>query len=628
MKLIRRDFLFSMFSAIPLLDGLRNRSAQRLQGEVGVGAPDSTPVVVSRLETPLMSVVRQRLATYLTSLTGTEPRFSTAASAAQRQILLGDSSLAREFHLPLPPARRGSFTVGLVTRGNQSSLVIAGHTDEGVKRGVYHVMQHLSFTNGELVLPSGTVESSPFFAGRVTHTGGFVTDLFATMSSPNAYGQGPATSAQLAWNHWDRWELERIPDYIDMLDFFGYNAIESEPGQLVADKSNSTEKALVDAKRSIFVDRIRRNGMAHGVHVTATLDGDVPYRDDTKQRYEDYYNSLAQSVGPHVDWAMTHWLDSGGWKSTPEQPCTIEVLQNLHMQVHRAFKKANPKTETILGLWALDKPGFGTSYMKWDGYRGVDSILQSGKIPPEVGLAMGQTYRPAEAKKIVAAGHKSSVWGWYLDDNELVYTMHVHSHILQSYLRNVPDEARDLVDFHSLSDCQAETNIYTIYLGARMLWNPRESPEVYLREIARLVYGPKLEAAVFAGLKSIADVRCGKRCRGYWNPGFGGRKDFNGIVTFDQALAQSTAAWEGLKDLQIDRTYVLPLQFHRPVPVLLQELKGHVEAVAKYMQCLQDRDQKKSHPTEVPAADGPFEYYERVKYLHPEAIWWPATLMK
>jgi hypothetical protein len=628
MQQVRRDFLLSLASAVPLLYQSLAKALDLGSDHFELGIPDSKVTIVSRLDSPAVSVARQRLASYLTNLTGEAPLFSNTNSDARQQIILGDSSVSKHFGLPLPQNRRGSFTVGLLAKKGQSRLIVSGQADEGVKRGVYHLMQHLSLDNGKLAFQPGITESSPFFAGRGTHPGGFVTQLFGHMKDPVTFSQEPATAAQLAWNHWDHWDPERIPGYVAMLDFFGYNIIESEIDQLTPDShaSSAEIEETMKTRRSLFVNSIRHNGMGHGVHFIGTLDGGVPYGSDSKKRYDDYYNSAAQAVGPHIDWVMTHWLDAGGWKSTPEHPCTIEVLQDLHMQIDRAFKKANSKAESILGLWALDEPGFGTGNMKWDGYDGVDTILKSGLIPADVGMAMSRTYRAQEARRIVASGHKASVWGWYLDDNELVYTMHVHTHILQDYLRQVPGEARDLSDFHTLSDCQAETNLYTVYLGAHMLWNPREDPEVYLREVAKLVYGPKLESPVFHGLKAIADIRCGKECRGYWNPGYGGRNNFNGVVTFEQALVQSEEAWNDLKGVEIDKNYVAPIQFHRPVEVLLKELKGHVEAVAKYMRCLKDRQEGNAPPMEVPAADGPFEYYERIKYLHPEAIWWPATI--
>src|SRR5436190_19752658 len=144
-----------------------------------------------------------------------------------------------------------------------------------------------------------------------------------------------------------------------------------------------------------------------------------------------------------------------------------------------------------------------------------------------------------------------------------------------------------------------------------MLWDPKGDPEIYLREIARLVYGPKLEEPVCRGLKAIADVRCGKSCRAYFNPRNG--------VSLDDGLKQTTEAWSGLKDFHVDESYVSPIRFHRPTETLLVELKGQVQAVATYMQFLKDKKDGKSELTEVPRADGPFETYERLQYLQQRA---------
>jgi len=258
-----------------------------------------------------------------------------------------------------------------------------------------------------------------------------------------------------------------------------------------------------------------------------------------------------------------------------------------------------------LSLWNMQNP----SYDRWKGYqpKGVDTILKSGKIPPEVGIAMSRIYRDEEAKKITEAQHPAAIWGWYLADNELTYTMHVHTHVMQEFFKQLPPGAGERVFFYSLDNCQRETNIYSIYVAARMLWYPKGDPEQYLREIARLVYGPKLEEPVFRALKTIADVRCGKNCRAYYNPKNG--------LGLEDGYKQATDAWDALKDAAIDPSYIPPVKFHRSPQVLLEELKGHIQVVAMYMQFLKDKQEGKPNPREVPQAPGPFESYERLQYL-------------
>ena len=646
----RREFLLSLGIAFPLAQIATADSRGKGVGEFEIGAVDAPPEIVTKSgDTPLLRTARDRLIGYLKRLTGVTPPQGRKDSAARYQILLGDASLAKEWGVAPPQATAESFTLAPIRNDGRSLLVISSQSEQGLKRGIYHLMQNLSLKKNSLTVADAVVQSRPFFAGRGTHLGGYVRQVF-NLKNPNGFSpEILATPEQLAWNRWSRWEPERIADYVDMLDFFGYNLIEVGAAHLMPAKGASpSERAKLESRRDALVRGVRRNGMQLRVKLDGTLSGGgdnkgaVPYGSDTRHLYEEYYRRTAEAVAPFADSVLTHWLDAGAWKSTPEHPCTIAMLQDLHMQIHRAFKKVNAKIQSVLSLWALDQVGRGTGNLGWQGYKGVDSILKSGLIPPEVGLAMHGRVRLAEARKIVAAGHPASVWGWYLADNELVYTMHAHTHLLADYLHSLPEESRDLVQLHTLSNCQAETNLYSIYVGVRMLTDPHGDPNAYLREVARLVYGPKGEEPVFQGLKAIADVRCGKACSGYWNPKVAARikaatdkpkgsrdvnvQTTNGVVSFEQALEQATAAWNGLNGFEIDRGYTPPLRFHRPVETLLQELKGHVEAVAKYMQFLKDRQMGKQPPTEVPGAHGPFEYYERMKRLYPGEVFWPATV--
>src|SRR5207237_6397682 len=93
---------------------------------------------------------------------------------------------------------------------------------------------------------------------------------------PNAFGpESLATPQQLAWNHIEHWELPRVSDYIDMLNFFGYNLIETEPQHLVVNKNQSAAVQEETARlRDLLVSRIRRNGMRQMMHFPGTLTGD------------------------------------------------------------------------------------------------------------------------------------------------------------------------------------------------------------------------------------------------------------------------------------------------------------------------------------------------------------------
>jgi hypothetical protein len=583
--------------------------------------------------------VSNRLKEYLHSLTGKAPAAQATLPPAGTAIVVGDFALAREYELDLPQSDRPeSFVVSQKSKGKLLVLVIAGQTDQGIKRGIYHIMQNLTLRKGKLLLRNYSISGTPYILYRGSHLGGYTRRVFG-LEDPNIGGSTPVTapSEQIHWNHFDNWDVERVADYLDMLDFFGYNMIETSYRlYLREERARSPEEEEKEQRwLDAFLGNARRNGLRLQIQFNGTMfgpGGSIPYGKETKIKYEEFYSRVGRIAGPHLDSVVTHWVDAGGWKSTKENPCTIELLQDLHVQIDGAFRKVNPNIETMLSLWFLDH----RSYKFWEGYEGVETILNSGRIPPHIGISQSRTYQPVEARKIIDAGHKLGVWGWYIADHELVYTMHVHTHPLRNYFRNLPKEAGESLYFHTLSNCQAETNIYTIYLGARMMWNPRNDPEVYLREVASLVYGPKNEAVVFQALKAIGDIRCGKKCRGYWRPQdlteekdlYDGIQSYNAVGDFETAYQQATAAWNGLKEVQIDKEYTPPLRFHRPVETLFAELKGHVEAVAMYMQFLKDRKEGKQPPTEVPSSKGPFEYYERMQYLDPDEQYWPFTVVQ
>lgn len=554
----------------------------------------------------------ERLASYLFAVTGREPSVTEKLSSSPAAIILTTSRGTLDATVSIDNKTSESFSIATFSRGNNVQVTITGASALGVKRGVYHLMQSIELHDGKLMMPSEPVTSAPFLRSRVSHVGGYTVQHLNVATGEKLAKGTSATREQSAWNLLPFWEPDRIGEYVDMLDFFGYNGIEAPPS-LYDPKDTDT---LSLQRRKVLRQHATENGMKLVLKLDGTLfgrGGAVPYGPDTKARYNEHYRSYAEVAAPDIDDVLTHWVDAGGWKSTPDHPCSIDLLQDLHMQIDAEFRRVNPHVQSFLNLWYLDHPG----YQRWLGYQNVDTILSSGKIPPQVGIAMGRYYKPAEAKQIVAAGHPAGVWSWYMADNELLYTMHVHTHILQSYLASLPPEASDELALHVMDNCQRETNLYSIYLAAHLMWEPKLDPDIPLREVARLVYGPKLEDAVFHALKAIADVRCGAGpCRGMWTAGATrDRITSNAVVSFDQGYQQATDAWKALKDAQPDEHYIAPVKFHRATATLLAELKNHAEIVASYMQFLKDRRDGNPHPTEVPHALGPFEAYERMRFV-------------
>jgi hypothetical protein len=614
--------LLNAAMTLALLGGMVDVSAAENDAPLQIGATGAPPRVVLLEYDAVTSGAAERLAMYMGDLTGTSPQLTYRIPVAGSAIVLGGPAIAKEYGITGPDSGSSeSFSIAPISRNGRTLLVVSGQSGVGVKQGVYHVLRNMHTHNGNLLLDNATTQITPFLKVRASHLGGYTVQHLNTATGGRLTKGARATPDQEQWNLIQHWEPQRLGAYVDMLDFFGYNNIECPPGfYSPKDRQSSTTE-----RRKTLRGHALRNGMTTTLKIDGTMagsgDGAVPYGDDTSTSYASYYRGFAETAARDSDYVLTHWVDAGGWKSTPEHPCTIELLQDLHMKIYREFQHVNPAIQSYLSLWNLDNP----AYQRWLGYRGVDTILNSGKIPPEVGIAMHKGYRPIEAARITGTSHPAGVWSWYVADNELLYTMHVHTHIMQKYFASLPREAASQIAFHELDNCQRETNIYSIYVGARLMWDPYQDSDIPLREIARLVYGPKLEQPVFDALKAIADVRCGGGpCRGMWNPGATSATrtldttdgiTSNGVVTFADGYFQANAAWKALQNVQIDSSYVTPVRFHRDSGVLLAELKGHTKAVAMYMQYLKDRLDHKPVLTEVPRAPGAFEYYERMRWV-------------
>jgi hypothetical protein len=575
-------------------------AVQTFAGDIDLGPAGHDQIIVFDGDSPIAMSAVSRLTDYIRNLTGKAPALRRTADDAARAMVIGDAKLAEKFGIEPPAERRDeSYSIAPATRGNANLLIISGRTDKGIKQAIYHVLKNLAIEGDKLVLHDAPIRFSPAIKLRVSHVGGAMGQARDRETGARLPRAIASTPAQLDWNMIARWDAQRLGDYVDMLDFFGYNGIEEPPTFYVP----TDQSAEMTQRRQAVREHLLRNGQIGVAKIDGTVLGagtyttNIPWTAQTSDRYEKYYRGMAETAGPYNDIVLTHWVDPGGWPSTPDHPCTIQMLQDLHMQIFAEFKRVNPKAQSFLSLWNMQNP----QYKRWQGYDGVETILSSGKIPGDVGFTQSRVYRAEEARKILAAGHPLGIWGWYLADNELTYTMHVHTHLLKSAMDALPPDAQETVSFYSMDNCQREFNIYSTYVAGQLLCEPASDPEAHLRDIARIIYGPKLHQPVFQALKAIADVRCGKQCRGYFNP--------QNELSQDDALNQATAAWNGLKDVQIDQQYIPPIRFHRAPDVLLEELKDQVHAVATYMQYLKDGK------TEVPRAAGPFETYERLEYL-------------
>ena len=301
-----------------------------------------------------------------------------------------------------------------------------------------------------------------------------------------------------------------LETYVDMLQSFGFNSIQIGDLRQYYIVGKLSDPSLWRHKVLHIAEYARSKGMRMTLFVWGNSAYD--YRDnsfhpkcnwyDPKERgvLEQYYDYQA-SYAPYVDHFITHWGDPGG---CTEAGNTIETAQELHNILLSKFQKSNPEIESTFSLWMLHSRRF----CKWAGYKDENTILRAGILPSEVMLALHGRFNKKQAKNIKAKGRGVGVWAWYLADQEVRPSLHVHHKQLGKYFSELPRDAGKLLDWHSLESNCHKINIWNLYVGAQLMLNPYQSAEGLLRDFVEKVFGKKCVDEVLGAFEAIAATRC------------------------------------------------------------------------------------------------------------------------
>ena len=313
------------------------------------------------------------------------------------------------------------------------------------------------------------------------------------------------------------WPMERLKRYIDMLCEFGFNSV------MMTDLAEDyecfgyqlTPKAWM-AKLHALCRYAKSKGMTRTLFVWGTGPVDqtgsrgklldwsfwypCPCVPGGQAALDRHYRYQALHA-PHFDHMISHWGDPGGCRGGH---CTIRTAMHLHNQMAAAFRKRNPEIESTFSLWVMHLPEFGG---RWPGYESVRTILDAGILPRDVGLAQHGRFRLAEARAIAESGRRAGVWTWYLADNEIDPSIHVHTRRLGEYFNRMPREASRLISWHSMDSNTHLLNVPDLYMGAQLLIDPARDAGELLREFCRRAFG-KAADGFAAGLSAIARTRC------------------------------------------------------------------------------------------------------------------------
>jgi len=389
------------------------------------------------------------------------------------------------------------------------------------------------------------------------------------------------------------WPLKRIYRYIDMLAEFGFNSVMlmdlAEDYACMGFRLSPREWG---EKLNAISDYARSKGMSRTLFVwgSGAVDPNTdknallgwtfwhpcPCVKGGNEALDRHYRAQAMHA-PHFDHFITHWGDPGGCRGGK---CTFKTTMELHNRMLAAFRKKNPDIASTFSLWAMHMPDFGG---KWPGYESVDTVLKAGILPADVGVAMHGRFRLSEARAIVATRRRAGVWAWYLADDEVMPSMHVHTKVMGEYFNSLPAEASRLVSWHTVdSNCHL-LNVPGLYVGAQLLIDPSRNADSLLREFCDRAFG-KAGEGFAAGLLAIARTRCQsdymRLARLLVGLTFRGAPDEHEQP--EKHLRIVAAARKVVDRLKIDKSHKSDLPLIIEPAQFLKELRIHLRAIQEY----------------------------------------------
>jgi hypothetical protein len=392
------------------------------------------------------------------------------------------------------------------------------------------------------------------------------------------------------------WPLKRIFRYVDMLKEFGFNSLMlSDLAEDYCCMGHRLSKQQWSDKLHAVCDYAADKGMTRTLFIWGTgAVGPGSSKMDNNQlltwtfwhpcpcvkggnaALDLHYRDQARHA-PHFDHFVSHWGDPGGCRGGK---CTFQATMLLHNRMLAAFRKRNADIASTFSLWSMHMPEFGG---KWPGYKSVDTVLKAGILPDDVGVAMHGRFRLNEARAIARSGRRAGVWGWYLADDEVMPSIHVHTGIMGDYFNAMPAEASRLLDWHSVdSNCHL-LNVPGLYMAGQLLIDPSRNADALLHEFCSRVFGKAGEGFAI-GLSAIARTRCQsdymRLARLLVGLTFRGAPDEH--ESPDKHLRIARAARKVVDSLKLDKSHKSDLPLIIDPARFLAELRVHLRAIEQF----------------------------------------------
>ena len=556
-----------------------------------------TSVIVYPRGDALLARTAEKLSGYLHEHTGarvpafTEDQFKPAGNGTAVIVLDGtaDHRLAGRFgtNIRLSAGHPDAYQIKIVT-GAAPRAILAGKSSSGVKFAAYRLMRELDINGQQARIGALDVAAEPFIKTRSVA-------LFNVWNMP----------IEVTRRHnVESWDPSRLTSYIDMYDFYGFNAIEShdrfDDGYLQPlfglKRTDWSRKVL------LMCDEAHRNGQefflrvwGHTVMNTPPMtepkgpNASVPKRlthlcvndPSERKRWEteirDYY---VRNYAGRIDHLIGHWVDPG---ICLKNGCDYKVPLRLQTELHRAFKAVDPKFKSTFSLWFFDRAkGNPKAWARggWAGYNNDNDLIGSGILDKDIRVATYTTnpgpYKPEVVQSIIHHGYKPAVWTWYRADHETKPSLHVHAYsFLSDYFKGLPASARQL-EWHNVErNVHGAANTVNYYVAGRLMWEPARNPDDLLREFTTLVFGRANGANVLPAYHAIARIRCHACAEGKFYTGLGTDDPARDVRTAEAALAR-------LAEIRIDPAFRPRIPTDIAPAAIVADLKASLEVMRDY----------------------------------------------
>jgi len=407
------------------------------------------------------------------------------------------------------------------------------------------------------------------------------------------------------------WSEPQLRRHMEMLKAFGFNSIQISITPQAANNAGVDQQEWVTRTR--FLCRAARElGMSVSQFIwgTCVSNDQRGYRNldwhkpEDRARLEEEYRRAAE-FAPYVERVITHWNDPGGPAC---KDCTTDTVVEMHNAILAAFRAQNPRVRGALSTWFM-RPG-----QLWPGYEGPGKLALHPKLDRDTDIALGLMNYGADGaspdfaaklkvddlQEIMAARRQAGVWGWYTTDVEILPSLHVHTGLLQNYFRNLPEQTRTMVSWHSLDDNCHGLNMQNLYVAGKLMQDPTLDAGKLLDEFARGFVGPSNAAALAAALRAVEQART--RSRRYEieveDPAdrlHAEKKDRRTLppVWLNETGLAVDAALRGLETVTLDPGFRTVWPVTMEPAEYLAELKAHLAAIRQMVSFLAGVDKIK-----------------------------------